>query len=154
MIEEGQQFPDFSLPDQDGRTRSLSDYAGKWLVVYFYPEDDTPGCTIQGKSFTATRGDFEEAGIDVVGVSQDDVESHKSFCNKFAFTIDLLSDTGADLLRACGIGQSDYKGTSYWHRTSFVIDPSGKVRRTYAKVNPEGHEQVLLDDIREMQKSG
>lgn len=154
MIEEGQQFPDFSLPDQDGRTRSLSDYAGKWLVVYFYPEDDTSGCTLQGKSFTATRGEFDKAGIEVVGVSQDDVESHKSFCNKFAFTIDLLADTDTKLLRACGIGQTEWKGTSFWDRTSFVIDPSGKVRKTYAKVNPEGHEQVLLDDIREMQKSG
>ncbi len=154
MIEAGQQFPHFSLPDQNGRARSLEDYAGKWLVVYFYPEDDTPGCTIQGKSFTASRKDFEDAGIDVVGVSQDDVDSHKSFCDKFAFTIDLLADTNADLLRACGVGQTEWNGTMFWDRTSFVIDPSGQVRKTYTKVSPQGHEQVLLDDIREMQKGG
>lgn len=153
MIEPGQPFPDFSLPDQNGKTRRLSDFAGRWLVVYFYPKDDTPGCTIQGKSFTATRKDFDEAGIEVVGVSQDDVESHKNFCDKFAFTIDLLADTNADLLRDAGVGQGEYKGTKYWERTTYVIDPMGTVRKTYTKVNPEGHEQVLLDDIRELQKT-
>ena len=153
MIEPGQPFPDFSLPDQNGKTRRLSDFAGKWLVVYFYPKDDTPGCTIQGKSFTATREDFEDAGIEVVGVSQDDVESHRNFCNKFAFTIDLLADTNADLLRDAGVEQGEYKGTKYWERTTYVIDPAGTVRKTYTKVNPEGHEQVLLDDIRGLQKT-
>lgn len=153
MIEPGQPFPDFSLPDQNGKTRRLSDFAGRWLVVYFYPKDDTPGCTIQGKSFTATRKDFDEAGIEVVGVSQDDVESHKNFCDKFAFTIDLLADTNAALLRDAGVGQGEYKGTKYWERTTYVIDPMGTVRKTYTKVNPEGHEQVLLDDIRELQKT-
>src|SRR5947209_17596984 len=71
MLQAGQKFPPFSLPNQDGQTVKLSDFAGNWLVVYFYPKDDTPGCTIQGKSFTATKQDFEDAGIKVVGVSQD-----------------------------------------------------------------------------------
>jgi thioredoxin-dependent peroxiredoxin len=150
MLEPGNPFPDFSLPNQDGRIVSLPDFAGKWLVVYFYPKDDTPGCTIQGKSFTASKSDFDNAGITVVGVSQDDANSHKSFCDKFGFTIDLLADTNADLLKACGVGQSEYKGTMYWDRTSFVIDPSGVIRKVYEKVNPNGHEQVLLDDIREL----
>src|SRR6195256_965515 len=149
--ETGQRFPDFSLQNQDGKTVTLGDFAGKWLVVYVYPKDDTPGCTIQGKSFTATRADFQAAGIDVVGVSQDDVASHKNFCNKFGFTIDLLADTKGDLLKAASVGQSDYKGTMYWNRTSFVIDPKGILRKVYEKVNPEGHEKVLLDDIRAMQ---
>ena len=148
MLEPGNPFPDFSLPNQNGEIVKLSDFAGKWLVVYFYPKDDTPGCTIQGKSFTATKSDFDDAGISVVGVSQDDVDSHKSFCDKFGFTIDLLADTNADLLKACGVGQSEYKGTMYWDRTSFVIDPTGVVRKVYEKVSPQGHEQVLLDDIK------
>lgn len=152
MLQAEQSFPNFSLPNQDGETLRLSDYAGKWLVVYFYPKDDTPGCTIQGKSFTATKSDFEAAGITVLGVSADDVASHKSFCNKFAFTIDLLSDTKHDLLKACGIGQTEYKGTMYWDRTSFVIDPEGKVRKVYTKVNPEGHEKVLLADIAQLKR--
>lgn len=151
MLEIGTPFPNFSLPNQDGKTVTLKDFAGKWLVVYVYPKDDTPGCTIQGKSFTATRSDFQAAGIEVAGLSQDDVASHKSFCDKFGFTIDLLADTGAALLKACGVGQSEYKGTMYWDRTSFVIDPQGKVRKIYEKVNPQGHEKTLLEDIKSMQ---
>jgi peroxiredoxin Q/BCP len=151
MLETGKPFPDFSLPNQDGKTVKLGDFAGKWLVVYVYPKDDTPGCTIQGKSFTATKSDFDNAGIAVVGVSQDDVDSHKSFCNKFGFTIDLLADTNAGLLTAAGVEQSDYKGTMYWNRTSFVIDPQGVLRKVYEKVNPQGHEQTLLEDIKGLQ---
>ena len=151
MLEVGSPFPKFSLPNQDGKTVTLNDFAGKWLVVYVYPKDDTPGCTIQGKSFSATRSDFQAAGIEVVGVSQDDVASHKSFCNKFAFTIDLLADTNATLLKSAGVGQSDYKGTMYWNRTSFVIDPNGKLRKIYENVKPEGHEQTLLQDIKGLQ---
>lgn len=152
MLETGNKFPDFALPNQDGKTVRLSDFAGQWLVVYFYPKDDTPGCTIQGKSFTASKADFDKAGIHVVGVSQDDVASHKSFCNKFSFTIDLLADPQASLIKACGIGQSEFKGNHYWDRTSFVIDPSGTVRKTYEKVKPQDHERVLLDDIKRLQQ--
>ena len=150
-IEIGKRFVDFSLQNQDGRIVKLDDFAGKWLVVYVYPKDDTPGCTIQGKSFTASKKDFDKANIAVVGVSADDVQSHKNFCNKFSFTIDLLADPNADLLSEAGVGQSDYKGTMYWNRTSFVIDPEGQLRKIYEKVNPEGHEQVLLNDIKAMQ---
>ena len=152
MLEAGETFPHFSLPNQDGRTVKLSDFAGRWLVIYFYPKDDTPGCTIQGKSFTATKSEFDEAGIGIVGVSQDDVDSHKSFCTKFSFTIDLLADTRAELLTACGVGQSEYKGTKYWDRTSFVIDPAGVIRKVYQKVNPQAHERALLDDIKRIKE--
>ena len=151
MLEVGSPFPPFSLPNQDGKTVTLNDFAGKWLVVYVYPKDDTPGCTIQGKSFTATHHDYQTAGIEVVGVSQDDVASHKNFCNKFGFTIDLLADTNATLLKSAGVGQSEYKGTMYWNRTSFVIDPQGNVRKIYENVKPEGHDQTLLADIQAIQ---
>ena len=147
----GRRFPDFSLQNQDGKTVTLDDFAGKWLVLYVYPKDDTPGCTIQGKSFTASKQEFDEANISVVGVSADDVASHKEFCNKFSFTIDLLADPNQQLLQAAGVGQSDYKGTMYWDRTSFVIDPEGTLRKIYQKVSPEGHERVLLDDIKGLQ---
>lgn len=147
----GKRFPDFSLQNQDGNNVKLDDYAGKWLVLYVYPKDDTPGCTIQGKSFTATKQEFDDANIAIAGVSADDVASHKDFCNKFAFTIDLLADPNHELLQAAGVGQSDYKGTMYWNRTSFVIGPDGMLRKIYEKVNPEGHERVLLDDIKRMQ---
>lgn len=151
MVEVGTPFPNFALPNQDGELVRLNDFTGKWLVVYVYPKDDTPGCTIQGKSFTATKADFDAANIAVVGVSQDDVASHKNFCNKFSFTIDLLADTNAELLKAAGVEQSEYKGTMYWNRTSFVIDPKGIVRKVYTNVKPEGHEAVLLQDIKALQ---
>jgi len=153
MLETGKPFVNFALANQDGKQMKLGDFAGKWLVVYVYPKDDTPGCTIQGKSFTASKADFDAAGIKVVGVSADDAASHKKFCNKFAFTIDLLADTKAELLNAAGIGQTDFNGTKYWNRTSFVIDPKGILRKVYEKVNPQGHEKVLLEDIKAMQKS-
>jgi len=150
-LEPGKRFVDFKLQNQDGKTVTLDDFAGRWLVVYVYPKDDTPGCTIQGKSFTATKQEFDDANIAVVGVSEDDVASHKDFCNKFSFTIDLLADPDHELLSAAGVGQSEYKGTMYWNRTSFVIDPNGNLRKTYERVNPEGHERVLLEDIKAMQ---
>ena len=153
MIEAGQKCPDFSLPNQDGKPKSLADYAGKWLVLYIYPKDDTPGCTIQGRSFTASKADYDAAGVTVVGLSQDDVTSHKAFCDKFSFTIELLADTEGKLLGALGGGQSEWKGTMYWNRTSFVVDPTGVVRRVYTGVKPEGHEKVLLDDIRALQSA-
>ncbi len=151
MLKIGDKFPDFQLPNQDGKSRTLNDYAGKWLVLYVYPKDDTPGCTIQGQSFTASKSDFDKAGIQVVGLSQDDVASHKSFCNKFSFSIELLADVEAKLLKAASVGQSDYKGTMYWDRTSFVIDKKGILRKIYQKVVPTGHEQVLLKDISDLQ---
>jgi thioredoxin-dependent peroxiredoxin len=153
MMHPGNPFPDFSLANQDGKTTHLSDFAGHWLVVYFYPKDDTPGCTMQGKSFTATKSDFDAAGIKLVGVSADDVASHKHFCTKFAFTIDLLADTSAGLMKTLGLGQSEWKGMKFWERTTFVVDPKGIIRKVYTKVNPEGHEKVLLDDIKALQSN-
>ena len=153
MLQAGQAFPDFALPNQDGKITKLSDFAGYWLVIYFYPKDDTPGCTLQGKSFTASKADFDAAAIKVVGVSADDTASHKNFCTKFAFTIDLLADTNASLMKTLGLGQSEWKGMKFWERTSFVVDPKGMIRKVYETVNPEGHEHVLLHDITAMQSA-
>src|SRR5688500_13366330 len=135
-VEIGKPFPRFALPNQDGKTVKLEDFAGKWLILYVYPKDDTPGCTIQGKSFSATKEDFAALGAVPVGLSADDVESHKAFCDKFAFTVELLADPKAELLGALGGGQSDFKGTSYWNRTTFLVDPEGVVRKVYEKVDP------------------
>lgn len=146
----GNQFPDFKLENQDGKTRTLADYAGKYLVLYVYPKDDTPGCTIQGKSFTATKSQFERLGVHVVGLSTDDVQSHKDFCDKYAFAVELLADPKATLLTALGVGQTEYKGTMYWDRTTFVVNPSGVLIKTYEKVNPQGHEEALLHDLKSL----
>jgi len=153
MLEAGQKFPDFSLQNQDGKAVYLKDFLGKWLVFYVYPKDDTPGCTIQGKSFTATHDEYEAANVKVVGVNQDDTKSHKNFCNKFSFNIDLLSDPSGETLRKIGVGQSEWKGQMYWDRTTFVIDPQGTVKKVYRNVNPQGHERALLNDIRRLQDS-
>jgi peroxiredoxin Q/BCP len=152
MIQAGKKFPDFSLKNQDGKTRTLADYKGKWLVLYVYPKDDTPGCTIQGKSFTAQKAAFEKLGVNIVGVSQDDVKSHKDFCQKYSFTIELLADTEAQLLKSAGVGQQEYKGTMYWNRTTFLIDQNGVLQKVYENVKPDGHEQMLLEDIQKLQK--
>lgn len=151
MLKAGDKLPDFELKNQDGKTRRLSDYAGKWLILYVYPKDDTPGCTIQGQSFTATKDEFAKTGTQIVGLSADDVESHQNFCKKYSLAIELLADPNAQLLSALGVSQSEYKGMKYWDRTTFVIDPQGVIRKVYEKVNPQGHEQMLLKELQELQ---
>jgi thioredoxin-dependent peroxiredoxin len=151
VLEVGKPFPKFALPNQDGEELKLDDYKGKWVVVYIYPKDDTPGCTIQGKSFTATKEEFDAANIKVLGVSEDGVDSHKAFCNKFGFTIDLLADTDHELLKAVGAEQTEFNGVKYWKRTSFVINPEGTVAKVYESVKADGHERVLLEDIKALQ---
>lgn len=148
MIDVAEKLPTFSLDDQDGQRRTNESYAGKWLVLYVYPEDDTPGCTIQGKSFTATKSDFDALGAVVVGLSGDDVASHKAFCAKFSFTIELLADPQGELLGALGVSKSDWKGTMYWDRTTFLVDPTGVVRKVYLNVNPKDHEKLVLADLK------
>lgn len=150
MLKAGDKAPNFSLQNQDGKTRTLNDYAGKWLVLYVYPKDDTPGCTIQGKSFTEQKAQFDKLGVVTVGLSADDAKSHKDFCTKFNFTIELLADPQTKLLNALKVGQSEYKGTMYWDRSTFLIDPTGTIRKVYEKVSPQGHEEVLLRDIQEI----
>ncbi len=150
MIAIGDRFPDFTLPNQDNEIMSLRDFAGKWLVVYVYPKDDTPGCTLEGRNFSAAKAEFDGLNSVVVGLSEDDVASHKSFCGKYGFTIPLLADTKGELLRAAGVGQSDWKGNKYWDRTTFLIDSKGMVRKVYEKVNPDGHEKVVLADIKRL----
>lgn len=150
MIKAGTKFPEFTLMNQDGKSVKLADYAGKWLVVYVYPKDDTPNCTIQANAFTAHKMLFEEAGITVVGLSPDGVTAHKNFCNKFSLSIDLLADPDCQLLNALGIGQTEWQGTMYWDRTTFVVDPSGLIARVYEKVVAQGHDEVLLKDISEL----
>jgi peroxiredoxin Q/BCP len=152
MLETGKPFPRFSLPDQDGAPRSLGDFAGRWLVVYTYPKDDTPGCTLEGKGFTAAKPDYDRIGAVVLGLSADDVASHKRFCDKFAFTIPLLADPKAQLLTALGVGQSEFKGRKYWDRVTFLVDPQGVVRKVYPKVKPDGHEQEVLRDLKALQQ--
>ena len=150
MIGLGTKFPDFKLQNQDGEWIKLNDFKGRWLVLYVYPKDDTPGCTIQGKSFTSSKDQFTKLGVSVVGLSEDDVGSHKSFCNKFSFNFDLLADPKKELLSVLGIKQSEWKGVLYWERTTFIIDGNGITRKIYENVTPQDHEQVLLQELNEL----
>ena len=147
MLQPGTPFPDFSLANQDGKLIHLSDFAGSWLVIYFYPKDDTPGCTIQSQTCTATKADFDAAGVKVVGVSADDVNSHKSFCNKFNFDVELLADPTEGLIKACGLSQTEWQGNMYWARTSFIVGPDGVTRKVYEKADPKASESGLLQEI-------
>ena len=151
MLQTGSPFPDFSLQNQDGKTVNLTDFAGKYLVVYFYPKDDTPGFTIQSQQFTASKTDFDAAGIKVVGISADDAASHKTFCNKFNFNVELLADPSQKLMKACGLEQTEWQGNKYWARTTFVVGPTGTIRKVYEKADPKG-DHALLEDIKAMQK--
>ncbi len=153
MLEVGKPFPSFRLANQDGVFKELKDYAGKWLVVFVYPKDDTPGCTIEGKAFSASKADFDRNGISAVGLSEDDVSSHKNFCNKFSFTVDLLADPKAELLAAAKVGKSEWKGTLYWDRTTFLVDPRGVVRKVYLNVKPDGHDKTVLEDVQQLKKT-
>ena len=150
MLQVGQPFPDFSLPNQENQVTRLGDFKGHWLVVYVYPKDDTPGCTIESKGFSAALGDFERVNARIVGLSADDVVSHKNFCNKFGLKMPLLADTQGVLLKAAGVAQSDYKGTMYWNRDTFLVDPKGIVRKIYRGVKPQDHEKEVLEDIKKL----
>lgn len=150
MIEIGAAFPRFSLNDQHGRLHTLESQSGKWFVLYVYPKDDTPGCTIQGQGFTNAKSAYDAAGVTVFGLSPDSVESHKRFCDKFDFSHLLLADPKEQLLKALGIGQAEWNGNKYWNRTTFVVGPDGTVRRIYENVDPKGHETLILEDLRSL----
>ncbi len=140
-------FPNFQLSNQFGAEKNLYDYEGKWFVLFVYPKDDTPGCTIEGKGFNAALEQFSELDSEVVGLSADNVESHKSFCDKFDFGFDLLADPGEDLLSQLEIGQTEFGNQSYWNRTTFLINPEGILKKVYNKVDPKDHELEILKDL-------
>ena len=143
----GQPFPSFALPNQDGQTMRLAEFAGKWLVIFVYPKDDTPGCTVESRAFSAALPSFEKQSARVVGLSADGVDSHLGFCRKFDLKTPLLADVQGMLLAAMGVGQSDFQGTLYWNRETFLIDPRGILRKIYRDVKPQGHEAAVLADL-------
>jgi len=153
-LEVGKTFPAFSLPNQDGRAVQLGDFAGQWLVIFVYPKDDTPGCTVESRGFSAALPEFEQAGARVVGLSADGVDSHRAFCDKFSLAMPLLADVRGELLTAAGVGQSDYQGTAYWNRVTFLVDPRGVLRKIYRDVKPAGHERAVLTDLLALKAEG
>jgi len=146
--------PDFVLPDQDGNQHSLSDYRGKWVLLYFYPKDDTSGCTKEACTIRDSFPDFGKSNAVVLGVSVDPPESHKKFSEKYRLPFTLLADVNKKVVRAYGVWQKkqyigrEYDGTV---RSSFLIDPMGIVEKIYKNVKPEKHAAEVLEDLRTLQ---
>ena len=142
--------PNFSLPDQNGNTHSLADYAGKWLVVYFYPKDSTPGCTKEACNFRDGRDDLKALGAEVIGISKDSVKSHAKFVDKHELNFTLLSDESTETIQAFGSWKlKKFMGREYMGilRDTYLIDPKGEIVKKYEGVNPLTHYQQLIKDL-------
>jgi peroxiredoxin Q/BCP len=146
----GEQAPEFTLSDQDGVAHALSSYRGKWVLLYFYPKDDTPGCTIEACTIRDQFKDFQKIDAVVLGVSTDSVASHKKFALAYELPFTLLADETKEVVGQYGVfAEKKFMGRVYMgtSRTSFLIDPSGKVAKVYEKVKPELHAAQVLTDL-------
>jgi thioredoxin-dependent peroxiredoxin len=149
--EAGTLAPDFTLLDQDGIAHTLSRYRGKWVLIYFYPKDDTGGCTKQACAIRDADPDFKKLEAVVLGVSADSVKSHKKFAEKYQLPFTLLADENKQVVNAYGVwGWKKFMGREYEgiFRTSFLVDPSGKIAKVYEKVKPEAHADEVLADLK------
>ncbi len=149
-LETGSKAPDFSLKDQDGKTVHMADFKGKNVVLYFYPKDDTPGCTKEACSFRDNEKRLKDAGIVVLGVSLDEAESHQKFIKKYNLNFTLLCDEDAKVSRLYGV----YKRKSmfaklFWgiERSTFVIGPDGNLKKIFRKVKVDGHTEAVLEAV-------
>ena len=138
--------PAFSLPDQTGAVRSLAEFAGKWLIVYFYPQDDTPGCTAEACSFRDVYGYLQDQGLQVVGISKDSVKSHAAFAKKYHLNFPLLSDESHEVIEAYGAWGLGVLGMGT-KRMTFLIQPNGRIAKEYPKVTPDGHAVQIMRDF-------
>ncbi len=149
MLEQNQPAPDFTSVNQDGENISLSQYRGKKnVVLYFYPKDDTPGCTIEANEFTALIEEFDAADTVVLGVSKDSCEKHQKFINKYNLKVELLADTDGELCELYGTwGERQFMGRKYMGigRSTFVIDKQGNLAEVNYKVKAKGHAQMILE---------
>jgi thioredoxin-dependent peroxiredoxin len=153
----GTMAPEFTLPSQEGKPVSLSEYRGKWVVLYFYPKDQTPGCTIEAHGFQNDLDKYQKMNAVVLGVSVDTVESHKEWCAKDGLNFKLLSDADKKVVVLYGstmtIPQAPQLGMLA-ARNTFLINPSGKIVKEFIKVNPTGHSKEVLDALAELQTGG
>lgn len=147
----GTTAPEFKLQDQKGKWHELKDYRGKWVALYFYPKDQTPGCTTQACEFRDNIFAFKEVGTQILGVSVDDVESHKKFSEKHGLPFPILADSTKATAKKYGVLKS-YLGTmELAKRETFLIDPKGTIVKRYADVDPKGHSEIVLKDLKELQ---
>jgi peroxiredoxin Q/BCP len=133
--------PDFSASDQDGKIHNLADYAGQWLLLYFYPRDNTPGCTVEACSLRDNFPHFEKLKTAVVGVSTDSVASHGKFASKYSLPFTLLADPDHKIIKA-------YQADGFKRRISYLIDPSGVIVKAYYNVKPANHAEEVLEDLK------
>lgn len=152
MLKPGDRLPAFALADESGAERRFEDLTRKkGLVLYVYPKDNTPGCTLEGQEFTALLGSFRRLGWEVVGLSKDSVKSHCTFIEKQGLAVPLLSDPTGSLVEALGaFGEKKLAGKTVQGilRTTFVVGPGGKVLKVYPKVKAEGHAAEVLADLK------
>jgi thioredoxin-dependent peroxiredoxin len=149
------QAPNFSLQDQDGKTHTLDDYHGKWVVLYFYPKDDTPGCTTEACNFRDAREVIAEFGNAVViGISKDTVKAHKKFADKYNLNFTLLADPEHTTIEAYDAWKlKKFMGREYMgiERSTIIIDPDGTIAKEYPKVNPAKHAAEIIEDLKQLQ---
>ena len=145
----GNMAPAFTLQDQNGEWHTLEEYKGQWLAIYFYPKDDTPGCTREACNFRDNIYAFKAIDAAVVGISVDDVESHKKFSDKYKIPFTILADDSSETAKAYGVLR-DYKLIKLASRQSFLVDPEGKIARHYADVDPDTHTDEVLADIKNL----
>jgi thioredoxin-dependent peroxiredoxin len=149
---EGSNAPDFTLPSQEGASVSLKDYRGKWIVLYFYPKDQTPGCSREAHNFQADQPKYTERNAVVLGVSLDSVDSHKKFCAKEGLNFKLLADTNHNVTDSYG-SLTNLGLVKFAARHTFLIDPSGKIAKAYTSVDPLKHSGEVLAELDVLQKS-
>jgi thioredoxin-dependent peroxiredoxin len=149
---EGSNAPDFTLPSQEGSSVSLKDYRGKWVVLYFYPKDQTPGCSREAHNFQADQPKYAERNAVVLGVSVDSVDSHKKFCAKEGLNFKLLADTGHKVSDTYG-SLTNLGVVKFSARHTFLIDPSGKVSKVYTSVDPLKHSAEVLAELDALQRN-
>ncbi|HEY7111554.1 MAG TPA: thioredoxin-dependent thiol peroxidase [Thermoanaerobaculia bacterium] len=150
LLEKGDPAPAFRTVDQNGEAAALSDFRGRKVVLYFYPKDDTPGCTKEACSFRDDYSKFRKRKIEVLGVSTDDEKSHKKFAEKFDLPFRLLADPDRKIVKAYGVwGEKSMYGRKYMgtHRVTYVIDEKGKIEAVWPKVKPDGHADEILAAI-------
>lgn len=156
MTGKGDKIPDLPLTLGSGTTAKPSDYRGKWLVLYFYPKDSTPGCTTEGNDFNALLTKFRRAGAEVLGVSRDSVKSHANFCEKQGFRFDLVSDADEALCQAFDvIKEKNMYGRKVLgiERSTFLLDPQGRIAEEWRKVKVAGHADAVYESLKQHQQA-
>ena len=142
--------PNFNLPDQDGNIHKLEDYKGKWLILYFYPKDDTPGCTKEACNFRDASENYKKLGVSIIGISKDNIKSHKKFTEKYKLNFPLLADESGQTIESYGAwGEKSMFGKKYMGilRNTYLINPKGEIEKEYKNVKPELHSKEILKDM-------